>query len=305
MSRRGRNRRGVSLGLLSLLLLPAVVRAAPCNSTFALDHKQPLLQTALQRELRAAGYSPALERRELAVALVDLTRPEDPAYAGLNDDVMLYAASLPKIGILLGVAQAAQRGDVEWQPHFSHRLRKMITVSDNEYASWAAELLGLRYLADVLRDSRYCLYDGDSGGLWVGRSFRKDGPSLRDPLHGISHGATARQAARFYVLLDREKLVSPHFSRRMASLMAPPEYSHKFVRALADLRGVEFLARKSGTWGDFHSDSALVRHGSRRYVVVGLAHHRHGEAMMRRIALVADDLIARGEHRGSFASGLR
>ena len=152
-------------------------------------------------------------------------------------------------------------------------------------------------MAKILRDPRYCLYEDGVGGLWVGRAFEKGGESYRDPLKSISHGATARQTARFYALLDDEQLVTPTWSRRMLSWMSPPEYHHKFVRGLAQRPRVNFVARKSGTWEDFHADSALIQHGHRRYVLVALAHHPDGEEMLREIAPLADDLIENGDHR--------
>jgi beta-lactamase class A len=49
---------------------------------------------------------------------------------------------------------------------------------------------------------RYRLYDPRHyGGLWVGKDYAKSGLWRRDPLHNLSHGATAMQVARFYYLL--------------------------------------------------------------------------------------------------------
>jgi beta-lactamase class A len=262
-----------------------------------LHHKHPALQMLLERGLRRAGLGPALDATQLAVALVDLSRPREIFYAGINDDLMLYAASLPKIGILLAVIESVERGEIEWDDDFRYRLEQMITISNNEYASWGADLVGLRPMAKILVAPRYCLYEGGVGGLWVGRPFRKGGPSYRDPLKGISHGASARQAARFYLLLDRGRLVSRYWSAYMRQLMAPPEYFHKFVAALQDRPRLEFVARKSGTWQDFHADSVLVQHRAARYVLVGLADHGDGEEMLRVLAPVADDLIVDGRHR--------
>jgi beta-lactamase class A len=271
--------------------------AGECRAPTPLRHKDPLLQTQLARELRAAGLESALSRRELAVSLVDLAIPGEPAYAGVNDDHMMYAASLPKIGILLAILEEVNAGRISWTPDFSWRLTKMITISNNEYATWAARLVGLREIAAVLRAPRYCFYEEGVGGLWMGRTFEKQALVYRDPLKHISHGATARQVARFYVLLDAGQLVSPYWSEWMLAHMAPPDYVHKFFKALRDRPGLSFVARKSGTWEDFHSDSALVERDGRRYVIAALAAHPEGETMMMQIAEIADELIERGEHR--------
>jgi beta-lactamase class A len=262
-----------------------------------LDHRDPLLQQELMRALRHAGLSAPIRERQLAVSLVDLSRPEHVYYSGVNDDNMMYAASLPKIGILIALADSFERGELDYDESYRWRITKMITKSSNADASWGAKLVGLRGIAKVMRDPRYCLYDEPAGGVWVGRAFEKGGESYRDPMKSISHAASARQAARFYLMLDRGVAVSPYWSEWMIERMAPPEYFHKFVGALQDRRGLSFVARKSGTWRQFHADSALIQHGSARYIIVGLAEHADGAEWMKRIAHLADDIVVAGRHR--------
>jgi beta-lactamase class A len=289
--------------LLVALLIALLGPVAPAagrdcgDAPHPLEHRNPLLQQRLAVALQRAGMSAALRDRTLAVALADLSRPGEIYYAGLNDDHMMYAASLPKIGILLALTEALDRGEVAWNDSFRWRIKKMITISSNVDATWAAKLIGLRGIARVLRAPRYCLYDMEHGGLWVGRAFEKGGESYRDPLKAISHGASARQTARFYLMLDRGKLVSSHWSAWMQERMAPPEYIHKFVLALRGRSGLRFLARKSGTWEQFHSDSALIQHRSARYILVGLAEHPEGERLMQELARIADDIVVAGRHR--------
>ena len=291
--------RAVAQLVLAALLGCAMPRpAGACEAPFPLrDARHPLLQARLESALREAGLGDPLDREQLTVALVDLTWPDAIAYAGLHDDLMLYAASLPKISILLALFESFAKGERHWDETFRYRLDRMINVSSNPEATWAGELVGLSEIGRVMTDARYCFYEGGVGGLWSGRFFQKGGPSLREPLKQLSHAATARQAARFYVLLDREKLVSPHWSRYMRRVMAPPGYRHKFVAALEDRPGVRFVARKSGSWSVFHSDSALIQHGHVRYVLAALSEHPGGEGLMRRVAAVADDVVVAGEHR--------
>jgi beta-lactamase class A len=287
----------IAVVLAALAIAASGAAASECRAPSPLSRTDPILQTQLSQALRSAGLEGPLRQRKLAVSLVDLTAPGETFYAGVNDDHMLYAASLPKIGILLAVLQGVNDGAIAWTPEFSWRLTKMITISDNAFATWGARLVGLRGIAEVLLDPRYCLYEPGVGGLWVGRAFEKGGDSLRDPLKGISHAATARQTARFYAMLEAGQLVSPYWSEWMLAHMGPPEYVHKFYFALGNRPGVEFIARKSGTWQNFHSDTALVVNGSRRYILVALADHTEGEVMLQRIAEVADGIIESGEHR--------
>lgn len=273
------------------------VKNAPCTASLPLDKKNPIMQRELEKALANKGLSKYVSKKLLAVAVVDLSKKGQRFYAGINDDEMMYAASLSKIGILLAVVDAVDRGEKEWSYDFDKNLTAMITESSNEAATWGAEQVGLKAIEKVLRDPKYCLYDDKFGGLWVGRAYGGNNETNLDPLKNISHGATARQAARFFTLLDAGKLVSQHWSFRMLGLMGPPKHHHKFVGALDTRPGVVFLARKSGTWRDYHSDGALIQHFDNRYVAVALSELKKGEEVVREIGQVLDDIVMEGEYR--------
>ena len=159
-------------------------------------------------------------RKRLAVVLVDVTDLEHPRVAAVNGDEMMYAASLPKIAVLLGAFEKIAEGkmkldcDTEWQLH------KMIKASSNTAATEMMHRVGKEYIARVLLSPRYRLYDPKhNGGLWVGKDYAKAGLWRRDPLHNLSHGATAMQVARFYYLLETENLVTPEHSRKMKEIL--------------------------------------------------------------------------------------
>ena len=267
------------------------------SSPLPLARKHRGMQRSLDRRLRAAGFGKYLDKKQLAVSLVDLSTGKRLYYAGINDDEMMYAASLPKIAILLSVIAKVNDGVLEWNHEFDQRLQNMIVASSNEDASWAANLVGLKAIEETMRDPRYCFYDDEHGGLWVGRSYGKGSGENRDPMKSLSHAATARQAARFFTMLDAGMLVSKHWSFRMLGLMSPPQHHHKFVGGLDGVPGVVFLARKSGTWRNWHSDVALIQHHGRRYVAVGVSETKHGEKILREMIRVLDDLVMDGAHR--------
>jgi beta-lactamase class A len=277
----------------------ATARVAPaaCRAPLALTRKNTTLQRNLEAALASAKLGRYTQRHHLAVAVIDLTRPDELAYAGVNDDDMVYAASLPKIAILLADAQAAADGRLEWTEEHDRRLSAMITESSNVDATWGASLVGFGGIEAAVRDPRYCFYDNTHGGLWVGRAYAKGGETYPDPLRDLVHGATARQAARFYALLDGHQLVSHEWSDHLMALMGPPKHHHKFVKGLEDRPDVTFVARKSGTWLDFHADSALVQHGDDRYVAVALSELRNGEDVLQRVIRAVDDVIVAGKHR--------
>ena len=279
--------------------VPVGEAALDCKAAYPLKLKNIILQKNLTRELKAAGLGKPLQDRRLAVVVVDLTPQKKIHLAGINEDEMMYSASLPKIATVLTLAQAAKEGRVQWDGKLERRLSNAINASSNPDASWAVDLVGLDYIEEVLRRPGYCFYGDHFGGLWLGRAFRKGGPTHRDPVDNLSHGGTARQVARFYTLLAKGLLVGPKGNARILGVMRPPRIHHKFVKGLEHRADVRVLARKSGSWRSYHSDSILVEYPDGvRYIAVGLSDHPRGGKMMVDLIQVIDKLMTRGEHRG-------
>jgi beta-lactamase class A len=252
--------------------------------------EDPALQAGLARVVDGLGLAHAVAKRHLALALVDVT-DETPRLAMLNGDEMMYAASLPKIAILLGAFVQAERGRLALDEPTVGQITRMIRYSSNEDASAVLAKVGEAALVDILTSPAYHFYDARAGGgLWVGKSYGRAAAYRRDPVAHLSHGATAYQVARFYYLLDRGLLLSPELTRQMRGVLADPGIRHKFVKGLESRPEVK-LFRKSGTWRQFHSDSALVEGPNRRYVLVGLADQEEGGGWLVRLALPVDDLI--------------
>jgi beta-lactamase class A len=153
--------------------------------------------------------------------------------------------------------------------------------------------VGKAYIADTLQSPRYRLYDERrNGGLWVGKNYAEAGLWRRDPLHNLSHGATAMQVARFYYLLETGNLVSPEHSRKMKAILAGSSLDHKFVRGLRERYPHAAMYRKSGTWGRWHADSALIEHDGRRYVAVALCESDRGGQWLSDIIVALDDIVS-------------
>jgi beta-lactamase class A len=273
------------------LLGPATRPAGASGSPDLRSCTDPALQAGLEREITRLGLDGAVAGRTLAVAFVDLSTAGAPRLAMLNGDEMMYAASLPKIAILLGAFVQAERGRLVLDEPTLAALHRMIRSSSNTDASAMLAKVGEDDLVEILTSPRYRLYDpATGGGLWVGKSYGKAPAYRRDPLHGLSHGATAFQVARFYYLLDRGELVSPELTRRMKDALSEPGIRHKFVKGL-ESRPDARLYRKSGTWRQFHSDSALVEGRRRRFILVGLAEDPRGEEWLQKIAAPLHDLV--------------
>ncbi|MGH8478374.1 MAG: serine hydrolase [Gammaproteobacteria bacterium] len=251
----------------------------------------PVLQRRLEGAIRHLGLSRAVLDRRLAVALVDVTRVHRPRLAAINGDAMLYAASLPKIAILLGAFVEIERGRIALDTDTRESLTRMVRVSSNEAATEMLRRVGMGRLAAILRSPRYRLYDPRyNGGLWVGKEYGRAPAWQRDPLHRLSHGATAFQTARFYYLLEAGQLVSPILTRVMKEVLSKPAIHHKFVKGLSD-RPQCRMFRKSGTWRQWHSDSALIEHAGHKYIAVALAADPSGGEWMTRLIRSLDDII--------------
>jgi beta-lactamase class A len=228
----------------------------------------------------------------MAIGVVDLWDPNDVKYARLNGNVMMYAASLPKIGILLAVMDAIEKGEIADSPELQQKMRLMISKSNNAASTELMDLIGMEKIEQVLKDPKYELYDEDyGGGLWVGKRYAKTGPRRPDPLMGISHGATVSQVCRYYYLMAFGQLVSYDRSKQMLELMDNPELNHKFVGKLKSMAPYAHLYRKSGTWRTFHSDSVLVWGPERRYILVALIDDPDGETILRNLVVTVDTLV--------------
>lgn len=280
------------LSLLCAATLPALADGMEETFPALRNSADPGMQAALESLVKDQGLWQAVSSDKLALAIVDVSEPGYPRLAMLNGDDMVYAASLPKIAILLGAFAEAEAGELELDDQLYSDMTAMIRHSSNHSATRVLERVGRQDLLDILQSPRYRLYDPEyNGGLWVGKAYAKHGAYKRDPLYNLSHGATAFQVARFYYLLATERLVSPELCQQMKEIMSKPGIEHKFVKGLKSRPGVE-IYRKSGTWRNYHADSALVEYGAHKYIIVGLAQDGRGGQWLADLAAPLHDMIA-------------
>lgn len=275
--------------LWSCLGFAALNAASPVSPAASVDAPDPALQAAVDAiDLRLRSRWQIGDDR-VAVALCDLATGRT---ALLHPDRIDYAASIPKIAILLAWFERHPEAAGSLDAVTRHELGLMIKVSDNAMATKYSQALGLDFIQATL--ARYHLYDTKTGGgLWMGKHYGKGGERRPDPVGGHSHAATARQVLRFYLMLERGQLVSPEASARMKEIFASPDIAHvrdKFALGLAG-REREIL-RKAGWWEDWRHDSALIRGDGRNYVLVALTRHPQGEDYLVALAPAIDDLLA-------------
>lgn len=249
------------------------------------------LQSNLRKELNAnPEWSRMVRQKKLAVGLVDLKDPQRARFARVNGNEMMYAASLPKIAILLAVIDAFEAGEIEETDAILEDLHQMICYSNNQASTRMIDLVGYKKIEDVLTDERYLLYDEDNnGGLWVGKRYAAAGPRNPDPLKGLSHAATVSQVCRYYYLLAMGKLVNRSRSRQMLDILVDPALHHKFVNTLDQVEPNAKIFRKSGSWKIYHCDSVLVwgEDPAHRYILVAMVEAENGEQIIRDMVHVA------------------
>ncbi len=257
-----------------------------------------LVDAPFQEKLTAAlnknkKWKRLIDQKKMAVGLVDLRDPLNPKYARVNGNVMMYAASLPKIAVLLAAEDAIEKGELVESEEVKADLRLMISKSNNEASTRMIDRLGYEKIEQVLTDPRYNLYDEDfGGGLWVGKRYAKLGARYPEPIKGLSHAATVSQVCRYYYMLAYGKLVSFDRSKIMLDMMVSPELHHKFVNTLEKVAPRAKIFRKSGTWKNFHTDSVLVwGPDGRRYILVALIEDSDGEKICRDLVTTVENVM--------------
>jgi beta-lactamase class A len=289
MTSRRAFRIGLSIIFLCLFATTLSARRLPAELAETCD---PNLQKGLQACLVRLNLAKEARLKSLSIVLVDITDPASPRMAYVNPDEMMYAASLPKIAILLGAFERIAHGEMQLDAETRDKLALMIRNSSNEAATEILNQVGKAYLANLLQSKRYRLYDPKkNGGLWVGKEYSKAEAWKRDPLHNLSHGATAFQVARFYYMLQTGRLVSPELSRQMKNILGNPAINHKFVKGIKSIHPDSHIYRKSGTWGNYHADSAIIEHDGRRYIAVALAKSPFGGQWLSELIVAMDNLI--------------
>ena len=288
----------VVLMLLLAVLTPVVSIADDWQPLY--ESVDPELQKALEARLSMnPEWKRLIARKKMAIGLVDLSG-DSPRFARVNGNEMMYAASLPKIAILIAAYVSFEDGSLKETPEIRKDLGDMIRVSSNSAATRMIDRIGMRKIQSILKDPKYGFYDENrGGGLWVGKRFASAGPRIGDPIHNISHGATATQVCRVFYLLSKGRLVNPERSEQMLADLVDPHLHHKFVSQVEALAPDAQMYRKSGTWKQWHADAIMVR-GSlwRDYILVGLVESEKGESILRQVLPVVEELIVPQEFAG-------
>lgn len=270
----------------------------PVYQSPLLLHPSMALDKELDKALRTAvmkrpSWKSLIKNKRMAIGLMDLSDPVNPVYASINGNHMMYAASLPKIAVLLTAMVAIEEGILEDTEEVRNDLWLMISKSNNAATTRTIDRVGFAKIAEVMQDPAYQLYDKEkSGGLWVGKRYAAGGKRNPDPLKGLSHAATVNSVLKFYKKLAYGELVSPERSLEMLNIMMDPSLHHKFVNTLDRVNPNAKVFRKSGSWKVYHSDSAIVwGEDNRKYILVALIEDPKGGQICRELVDIAEKIM--------------
>lgn len=285
----------MALGTLALAFMLPFAGCATASKTSFANYQlgfdtpvDPALQARIESLDASLRASYGMTTGQTAVGLLDLNTLR---LAMIHPDRGEYAASVPKIGILLAYFALHPAAVTNLSANTRRELGLMAKVSDNEMAAKFSREMGLREIQQVLK--AHGLYDTNhGGGLWVGKHYGQGSERYGDPVGNNSHAATVRQLLRYFLWLEQGKLISPATSRLMREIYESPDIPHdniKFVNALAS-RDVQII-RKWGSWQDWRHDAAVVTGGGRHYILVALTRHPKGDEYLVDLAQAMDDLI--------------
>lgn len=284
--------RKLLMAVLLLSMTPLVGASSDWQPLYS--RINPALQAAMEKRLNAnPEWARLIRNKKMAIGLVDLNG-DQPRFARVNGNQMMYAASLPKIAILLTVYVSFEDGSLAETKEVHQDLADMIRVSSNSAATRLIDAVGMPKIQATLKDPQYGFYDEKrGGGLWVGKRYASDGPRIGDPMFNISHGATATQVCRFFYLLAQGRLINAQRSAEMLNDLSDPHLHHKFVSQVEERAPDAQMFRKSGTWKQWHSDAIMVRGSEwRDYILVGLVESQNGENLLRQVLPAMEEIIA-------------
>ncbi|WP_018295256.1 serine hydrolase, partial [Mariprofundus ferrooxydans] len=132
---------------LFLMMMPYKSMAAAQQSHHSIrDHTSKQLQKKLDQRIRALHLSRAVKEKRLNLVLVDITNPDAPKLAQVNGDQMMYAASLPKIAVLLTAFELIKQGKLPLNRETRDTMTRMIRYSSNKDATAMIDMVGKDYI---------------------------------------------------------------------------------------------------------------------------------------------------------------
>ena len=274
----------IRASIAALLLAPLIAHA-----DFR-EFKAVLIDSELAAKItRAAEASlkdfPRLTADNLALSVIELTKPEAPARADYHGDASFYPASLVKLFFMV---ETYRQGKLS--PEIERALREMIYVSDNDAAAFLVDILtdtcsGSELEGKALEDfvdhrrklnRSFAALGYDIGAMMKPWSF---GPFGRDmQLLGENkvnrNRASANSFASLLFWIVRRHAISRQASDAMLALLerplAPPRPTENQVKDFfgESLPSGSKLWSKEGDTSEVRHDAAYIELPSGRKLIV-------------------------------------
>ncbi len=297
--------------LLALVLAPAVAHA-----DFREFKALPVSAELGAKLTRAADASlkdfPRLMADNLALSVIDLTKPDSPVRADYHGDASFYPASLVKLCFMV---EAYHQG--KFTPEIERALREMIWVSDNDAAAFILDILtdtcsGSELEGKTLGDfidrrrtlNRYFASLGyDISAMIKPWSFGPFGREMQ--IMGENkvnrNRASANSFASLLLWIVRRHAISPQASDAMMSLLerplSPPRPTENQVKEFfgESLPPGTKLWSKEGDTSEVRHDAAYIELPSgRKFIIVLLTRGAADDKTM--LPGIGKRLLAELEH---------
>ena len=132
----------------------------------------PKLQSVREALVQDKGLMPQAAERLSLVLADDISDIHQPRVAAMAGNLMVYAASLPKIAIMPGAFVQLEQGKLKLDASLIEDMTDTLRYSNIAAATRMLERAGREELLEILISRRYRLYDKDhGGGLWVGKDY--------------------------------------------------------------------------------------------------------------------------------------
>jgi beta-lactamase class A len=280
------NLRTMSRFLVTLFVFASVAVALADFREFKAVPVDPELGAKLNRAAEASLKEfPRLTADNLALSVIDLTKPDASIRADYHGDVSFYPASLVKLFFMVGTYHQGKL-----TPEIERALREMIQVSDNDAAAFLVDIL-----ADTCSGSELegkALDDFIDRRRKLNRSFGSLGYDISAMMKPWSFGpfgrdmqalgenkvnrnrASANSFASLLLWIVRRHAISPQASDAMMSLLerplSPPRPTENQVKEFfgESLPPGARLWSKEGDTSEVRHDAAYIELPNGRKLVV-------------------------------------
>lgn len=245
----------------------------------------------------------AKDEGRLGVLLADISSARLPRWAAIDPDLEIYGASVPKLGILLGILQHHATGS-DFRKNilsdFESSITAMIKKSDNLESGKLYALASFDSIHSAIR--QYGLYEWDEatrtgrGGMWCGvayntpgtkkwfeenptylEKYRPDFAAKLSPKSGQEFALTVRAGASFLLKMEQGHLIDRKYSDIAKNFLKQISTS-KFAKGLLACDSEAIWYGKTGTYNGHLAEVSLVEGPGYRFILaLQLSNHRSND----------------------------